>query len=145
MTSNNVNNLAERALVALLQTELAGTIITTEKVYVSDPSETKSEHPSVIVYVTDKEEIAPGCGLYNIKVIIQFTSHTESATQEDREAVMVGVNNVVYSGLAAALSAYEGFHCHGAYVDGGSLQTPDADAYVYTLELTLACMPMNGP
>jgi len=145
MTSNNVNNLAERAMIGLLQTELAGTIITPEKVYVSDPSETKSDHPSVVVFATEKTEIAPGCGIYNLKVTVRFTSHTETATQEERETVMVGINNVAYTALATNLSLYEGFHCHGAMVEGGSLQTPDADAYEYTLEMNLACMPMNGP
>jgi len=142
-TTNNVMERAELAMRTVLLTSTTNTVVS-GAILLSDEDETKPPMPYVVARAKSfEEEITPGSGIFKVNIGLEFKSHVKDTTEEERQAVIIALNNFAYSAPASALSsAVSGFYVHGWVPTRGEM-TVDSDqkAYIYELEYDCYCMP----
>jgi hypothetical protein len=103
--------------------------------------------PYIVVHAaTGEEQIAPGSGIFKLKVDLLFRSHVKTEDINLRTAVCSGINNFLYSAPAFTLSEVNGFHCYG-FVPGATGEMTvnhDMKAYEYRIGMDVTCMPRNN-
>jgi len=144
----HIQRATEQAVLPLLQaaiddvTASAGVV----PVLLSDSDEIKPQMPYIVAFCPSNTEIAPGCGIFEVDLQIEFRSHTKETEPGQRDKVLGAINNFAYDDTAAKLSAADGYHCHGFYYTGGT-QTVDTEkkAIIHIMKYRVACMAMDEP
>ncbi len=131
----------ESALLQTLQTVITGTTL-----LVSDESEIKPSMPYVILRAKQfEEQISPGSGIFKVSAGAIYRSHVKDTTPEEREAMLVLLNNFAYNDPAGALSQVTGFHCYGFVNKEGAMEVEDeTKSYAYNIDWDIYCMPRNN-
>lgn len=144
MTSNTILNIAEQALRTALQNQIYA-IVQGIPIYRSDEDTIKAPQPYVIIHIEEATEtIGPGSGIYEIPVTVTLRSHVKPTSPDERDAIIAGINNFVYSNPAQVLSQTQGFHCYGfnpVRVKMGI--NPELKSYEYINEFVLIAMPTD--
>jgi hypothetical protein len=142
--SSSIINVAEAAIVAAIQSNIYPYEV---EILASDEDSVKNPMPYIVIHASSAEEqIAPGSGIFKLRVDLLFRSHVKTEDINFRTAVCSGINNFLYSAPAFTLSEVNGFYCYGfvPVATGQMTVNPELKTYEYRIGMDVVCMPRNN-
>lgn len=141
--SNAILQIAEGAFLTAIGNVVSGTNV---PVLVSDEGEVKPTMPYIVARARNYEELyGPGTGIYKVKCSAIFRSHVKETTPDQREAIVILLNNFTHQNPAATLNMTDGFHCYGFVPTTGQMNVDqETKSYSYDIDWDMFCMPRNN-